>query len=125
MVDFENEVCKRNDIVGVQLQESRDKKSAAFGGESSFENKSGVEADVFEKELQVEGKMSHSSIETDVMACFSAASKKNGNSYGDDISVKSSYVQLKLGKSFQNEDLNTFQSTNESSEPPSFNSLLI
>ena len=77
-----------------------------------------METDVFEKEVQVVEEMSHSSIKTDVLECFSAASKKNDNIYGDDISVKSSNVQLKLGKSSQSKDLNNFQSTN--SEPLSF-----
>ena len=119
--NFESEVCESNNIAGVQLQESREKNSAAFGSESSFKNQVGVEADDFEKDEQVvEGKKSHSSIETGVLECFSAASKKNGNSY-DEISVKSSNVQLKLGKSSQHKDLNNFQSTN--SEPLSFSGL--
>ena len=122
--NFESEVCERNNIAGVQLQESSDKNPAAFGRESNFENQSGVEADVFETELQVVKGKSHSSMKTDVSKYFSVASIKNDNIYGDNISVKSSVVQLKLAKSSQSKDLNKFQPTNESSESTSVDGLL-
>ena len=95
-----------------------------MGGETSFENQNGVEADVFEKDVQVVRKKSHSSIETDVLECFSAASKKNENSYGDNSSVKSSNSQLKLSKSSQSNDLDKSKLIDENLEPTSVHGLL-
>ena len=109
----------------MQLQESCEKNPAAFGGESIFKNQIGVEADVFEKEVQVLERKSHSSIVTDVSECFFAASKNNENINGDNSSVKSSNVQLKLRKSSQSNDLDKSQAISENTEPPSFNGLSI
>ena len=77
------------------------------------------------KEVQVVEKKSHSSIQKDVSECFSAAPKKDDNIYGDDSSVKSRNVQLKLGKSSQSKDLDKSQAISENSEPTSVNGLSI
>ena len=109
-------------IVEGKLQENN---QTTLSVESSVEEQLSHKNSAFQKEESIQQIDLGEEVLTDISECVSAFSKGNDNSNGDNSSITSGKLFVKLGKSSQNNDLDKSQSINENSEQTSVNGLLI